>query len=44
LGRRTDRFFSTGRGFLGGKDSGRTDDGVEVISAARFNDELAKGL
>lgn len=28
----------------GGKDSWQTDDGVEVISAARFNDELAKGL
>jgi hypothetical protein len=28
----------------GGKDSWRTNDGVEVISAARFNDELAKGL
>ena len=28
----------------GGKDSWRTDDGIEVFSAARFNDELAKGL
>jgi len=28
----------------GGKDSWRTDDRIEVMSAARFNDELAKGL
>jgi hypothetical protein len=38
-------FFLYGPRFPGGgKDSWRTDDGVEVISAARFNDELAKGL
>ncbi len=28
----------------GGKDSWRADDGIEVMSAARFNAELAKGL
>jgi len=28
----------------GGKDSWRTDDRIEVMSATRFNDELAKGL
>ncbi len=28
----------------GGSDSWRTDDGVEVMSDARFKGELAKGL
>lgn len=28
----------------GGKDSWRTEDGIEVLSPARFDEELAKGL